>query len=762
MRLAIVAEGIVQGVGMRPFVYRAALEHELVGWVRNDADGIRIEAQGALEHLRAFVETLERDGPRAGRLTRVRVSEIPSSPSDTDFRIIASALDAAPRAVLPPDLAMCAACALEVSTPGARRYRYPFTHCTDCGPRATIVTALPYDRARTTMKSFVMCEACRAEYEDPSDRRFHAEAIACPACGPTLALECRDVAARGERALDEAISCLRRGEVLAVQGLGGFQLLVDATREDAVRELRRRKGREAKPLAVLFSSPDDVRRHCSLSSLEERELASPTAPIALLTRRVDGLAPSVAPRQPRIGAMLPTTPLHKLLVEGVGRPLVCTSGNLSEEPMCIDIAAAAARLADVADAFLHHDREIVRPVDDSVVRVDPGGITVLRRARGLSPAALTLAEATPTVLALGAQQKSTVALAIHGEVIVSPHVGDLHSVDGARLHEATARDMLRFFDAEPDAIACDLHPDYASTRLAERLAAELDVPLVRVQHHHAHVMACAAEHGLTGRVLGLAWDGAGLGDDGALWGGEALVCEGDTCRRVAHLRPFALPGGEAAMREPRRAALGLLHAVFGAEAIDHAEGMFSSSESRTLVTMLERRVSTPVTTSVGRLFDAVAALVGVAPAGRLRFEGEAAMALEDAAVADEVAPYPMPLSDGTPAVADWGPLVRALLADVRSGAATSLVAARFHATLAALAETVAARCGVRSVVLAGGCFQNALLTRLAKGRLTASGHRVYTARELSPNDGALSVGQALVASRFLARGGGAHVPGDPR
>lgn len=765
-RLSIVVEGIVQGVGMRPFVYRAAIERALVGWVRNDPSALRIEVQGARARVNAFLDALEQRRPSAARIERLAITEIDERP-DVDFRILSSAQEGRAGPVLPPDLAPCAACTDEVATPGARRFRYPFTNCTACGPRATIVEALPYDRARTSMKVFAMCVDCRREYDDPQDRRFHAQPIACPACGPTLELLSADGAptARGDEALRRAVACVVEGGVVALQGVGGFQLLADATNEDAVTRLRARKRREAKPLAVLFSSLDEVARRCVLSRDEEQALASPEAPIVLVARRAgEALAASIAPGHPRLGAMLAASPLHRLLAEDVSRPLVCTSGNVSDEPMCVDTQEALERLRGIADAFLVHDRPIVRAMDDSVARLDGARLTVLRRARGLAPRPLRVSEATGTVLALGGQLKSTVALAKNGEIVVSQHLGDLHSLEGARLHERTARELPAFFGARLDAVACDLHPDYASTRLAERLAVELGVPLVRVQHHHAHVAACIAEHGLTGPVLGFAWDGAGYGLDGTLWGGEVLLCEGHEFRRVAHLRPFALPGGERAMVEPRRAALGLLHEVLGADAERHVAAMFARSEARTLLTMIERSVNAPRTTSVGRLFDAVAALVSAVPGGRrIRYEGEAAMALEVAAAsAGEDGGYPLDAGEGTPSVADWEPLVVALLADVARGTAIGIVSARFHEALAAFAEAVAVKSGVESVVLSGGCFQNAVLTSRVRQRLSARGHRVYTPVRYPSNDGGLSLGQALVASRWLRRGGDHDVPRDPR
>jgi hydrogenase maturation protein HypF len=750
IRVAVSVEGVVQGVGFRPFVYGAATARGLAGWVRNRRDGLGLEVEGPEDAVRDFVAALRREPPAAAHVERIAVTRVPPAGEHGRFRILPSVSDAAARPTLPADLATCSACTEETASPEARRHRYPFTNCTRCGPRYTLIEALPYDRARTTMRRFPMCRACAAEYAEPSDRRFHAQPIACPACGPALRLLAPDgaEAARGDGALLRAARALAAGQVVAVKGLGGFQLLVDATSPAAVSRLRIRKRRPEKPLAVMFPDAEAVAAVCELTPEEALALGSPAAPIVLVRRRRDGatfrIAASVAPRNPFLGAMLPTTPLHRLLLEAAGRPLVCTSGNLAGEPLSIDEEAALERLAGVADLLLVHDRPIVRPVDDSVARMGPAGLQVLRRARGFAPLPLPLAADTPCVLALGAQLKSTVALAVGGQVVVSQHLGDLHTAAGALLLERTVADLVRFFAARPARLACDLHPDYVSTRLAERLAAGWGVPLERVQHHHAHVAACMAEHALSRPVLGLAWDGAGLGADGALWGGEALVVEGAACRRVAHLRPFRLPGGERAMREPRRAALGLAHALFAEDAAAHVPG-FAPAEARVLLGMLARGVNAPVTTAMGRLFDAVAALAGVRAAAG--FEGQAAMELEFAADgAEDPPPYPLPLGPGTPAVADWEPLVHALLADRARGVPARVMAARFHAALVEVAEAVAVRAGLPTVVLAGGCFQNLRLARAIHDRLRGRGFAVYLPGRYPPNDGGIALGQVLVAA----------------
>ncbi|WP_437283430.1 carbamoyltransferase HypF [Sorangium sp. So ce375] len=761
-RLALRVYGVVQGVGFRPFVYRCASALGLRGWVRNRPGEVEIEVQGPERSLRAFVAGLTREPSAPARVERIEL-ERRAEEDAGPFRILGSEAGSGARPSVPADLAVCEECAREVDSETGRRRRYPFTSCAQCGPRYTILSGLPYDRARTTMDRFAMCPACAAEYADPSDRRFHAEPIACPACGPRVQL----VAASGDPiepgirgsgspdgALREAAAAVLAGKVVAVKGLGGFHLLVDATSPDAVALLRRRKRRDAKPLAVMFGSLDAVRGACRVSPGEADALRGPEAPIVLLRRLSPAAAriaitDAVAPGMPRLGALLPYTPLHRLVLQLVGRPVVCTSGNLSDEPICTDTSDALERLGGVADLFLVHDRPIVRPLDDSVARVGPAGVELLRRARGFTPLPLALRVDAPPILALGGHLKSTTALFFDGQVVVSQHLGDAHTAEGAALIERTALELARLFRVRPERVACDLHPDYAGSRIAEQLAAAFRAPLVRVQHHHAHVAACVAEHGLDGPVLGLAWDGSGYGLDGALWGGEALVVDGASFRRAAHLRSFPLPGGERAMREPRRSALGLLWELRGEGARAHARAWFREAELGPLCSMLARGAGSPRTTSVGRLFDGVAALAGLR--GAASFEGQAAMELECLAeAAGEQAGYPLPLradAPEVPAVLDFGPLIEAVLSDLRDGVPPGVIAARFHAALVDVAEALAAASGLGRIVLAGGCFQNALLAASIRERLAARGVEVYAPRLYPPGDGGLSLGQVFVAAR---------------
>lgn len=738
-RVHVHVDGVVQGVGFRPFVYRIAHAHGVTGWVLNRPDGVELEAEGPPEAVQAFLRALEAERPAPARIRGVTAAEVPER-GDATFVIRPSAQGGETRPSVPADLALCPDCARELTTPGDRRFGYPFTNCTYCGPRFTLIAGLPYDRPRTSMAAFPLCPDCAREYGDPLDRRFHAQPVACPACGPRLRM------AGAARPLEAAVQALRDGEILALKGLGGFQLLADATSPAAVARLRERKRREDKPFAVMFPSLAELRLACEASPEEEALLTSPEAPVVLLTRRPGAaVVEGVAPRNPRLGAFLPYTPLHALLLAAVDRPLVCTSGNVSDEPMCFEDADAEHRLGAIADRFLLHDRPILRPVDDSVLRLDAHGPTLLRRARGFAPLAHPVpAGGAGPILALGAHQKNTICLLDRGQAIVSQHLGDLHSAEGVALLARTVEDFLAFFAVAPERLACDLHPDYASTRLGERLAEAWGRPLVRIQHHVAHVAAACAELALEGPVLGLAWDGTGVGADGTLWGGEALVLDGPRWHREAHLKPFPLPGGDAAARDPRRSALGLLWEAFGPRAATLAEGWFPGAELGVLGTMLARGLNSPRTSSVGRLFDAVAAILGLRAGPG--FEGQAAMELEFAAHgsrADGAYPWGWE-ADGA---ADPAPLLEALLEDRRRGAPAPDCARRFHQSLAELALAMARRAGLPRVLLTGGCFQNALLVGLVRARLAADGFQPHSPRCFPPNDGAISLGQAFQAAQ---------------
>lgn len=762
-RAQLKIEGTVQGVGFRPFVFRVARELGLAGWIMNGTEGVLIEAEGTADAVDRLLDRLRTGCPPGANIERMMLRAIPVI-GEVAFTIQPSHETGTKQLAMSPDLATCADCLVELFDPTDRRFHYPWLSCAQCGPRMSMVTSIPYDRANTTMSRFALCEDCRVEYDTPDDRRFHAESLACPACGPTVALWGTDgqVLAEGEEALQRTCRIIRDGGVVAVKGIGGFHLWVDATSEAAVQLLRARKRRAHKPFAVMFPTLETIRTSCDLSPDEAEWLTSPAAPVVILQRREQtSLAEGIAPGNRTVGAMLPSAPVQHLLMRELGSPVVATSGNLSDEPIVTDEREAVSRLAGIADAFLIHDRPIARPMDDSVVRMAKSGPLILRRARGLVPRAIRLPESLAglvegPVLAVGGHLKNTVALLDADHVLLSQHLGDLSTLETERAARQAIDDLQWLLNVQPHAVACDLHPDYRSTRLAEELAGRWNVPLIRVQHHHAHVAACMVEHGITGEVLGVVWDGAGYGMDGSLWGGEFLAVTYGDYRRVAHLHPFPLPGGEQAAREPRRAALAVRWETFGVQPggvgveQDHAW----KQQEPLLVAMLAKRTHSPITTSMGRLFDAVASMLGLCQVAT--FEGQAAIALEQAAMRasasvqrkDEA--YPIAVnSEGSGSqrwIADWRPMIKQIADDLSHGTERSLIAYRFHRALAELIGQMAERVGLRQVVLTGGCFQNALLVDLARERLESAGFIALTHRQVPANDGGLALGQAVVGA----------------
>jgi hydrogenase maturation protein HypF len=773
-RLQIAIKGAVQGVGFRPFVFRLATELGLAGQVRNDSQGVHIEVEGERPLLEQFLARLPQElPPLAMILSCEHAWLVPLGYAD--FTIVHSADQGAPTTLLLPDVATCPACLAEVADPADRRYRYPFTNCTNCGPRFTIIEALPYDRPFTTMRGFPLCPACQREYEDPHDRRFHAQPNACPVCGPQLAFatlaESADadaaipglaIVSRDDAALAATVAALRAGRIVAVKGVGGFHLMLDPTSEDAVARLRRRKFREEKPFALMCRDLAQARSLCAIAPPAADLLNSPAAPIVLLPRLPGApVAVAVAPGNPYLGLMLPAMPLQQLLLQALPGPILATSGNRSDEPICTDDAEAAARLGGIADAFLLHNRPIARHVDDSVATLFCGAPRLLRRARGYAPLPVLLEQPAPTVLALGAHLKNTVALSVGRQVFVSQHIGDLATAEALQAFERVCTDFLRLYDVRPAVIAHDLHPDYASTHYAHRLLAELatdgDQPPARfaVQHHHAHLAACLAENQAAGPALGVIWDGTGYGFDGSIWGGEFLLGDQAASQRVAHLRRFRLPGGEAAVREPRRVALALLWELYGPAVLERDDlpviRRFGDQERRLFGRMLARGLNSPLTSSAGRLFDGVAALIGLRDT--VNYEGQAAMQLEWIADANEHGRYPFAVESppNSPLLLDWQPCLEALLADLARGESPAIMAARFHNGLVQLIATVAGHCAVARVALSGGCFQNRLLTEGSARRLQAAGHDVLLHRQLPPGDGCISLGQVAAAAASPAR-----------
>jgi len=781
--------GIVQGVGFRPTVWRLAQRYRLRGWVANDGEGIDIRISGAPDGVEAFVRALTTEAPPLARVDRIE--RTPSAPLDVDdFRIFTSNRGLA-RTSVAPDAAACDACVHEVFDPLARRYRYPFTNCTHCGPRLSIVTAIPYDRAMTTMRGFTLCAACENEYTDAADRRFHAQPIACGACGPQAVLERADGVPIAldmlshKDAVDAACALLQGGEIVAVKGIGGYQLACDATDERAVTELRARKHRESKPFALMARDLDVIAHYCVLDRSAAGLLRSAAAPIVVLeSSSAARVAAAVAPGLPTLGFMLPNTPLHHLLLQRLARPIVLTSGNLSEEPQCIDDDDARARLRGIATYFLSHNRSIARRVDDSVVRVMAGAPRLLRRARGYAPAPLAMPlgfERAPNVLAFGGELKNTFCLLRAGEAIVSHHIGDLAE---ARVHADYRRaldDYQRLFDYTPEAYAIDAHPDYLASTVGRERARGDGLPCYVVQHHHAHIASCLADNGVpleSGSVVGVALDGLGFGADGTLWGGEFLVADYREFQRVATFKPVALLGGERAMSEPWRntyahlsAAIGWPHFATHFAALDVYR--FLAAKPRAVLDgMLRERINSPLASSCGRLFDAAAAATGICRE-RVGYEGEAAVhfeALADpAALADvgERSAYPFLISrlevSDLPCV-DPLPMWRALLQDLRDETPVPVISARFHKGLAGVIVQLAVRAAreqghsgfgcqpIDTVALSGGVFQNKVLLELIARALEAEGFRVLIQRQVPPNDGGLALGQAaVVAASLLAR-----------
>lgn len=726
--------GAVQGVGFRPFVYRVASELELSGWVCNAMAGLTIEVEGEPGSCRKFLSQIRENPPPNASIHKIVEADLPTEGS-VEFAIRDSEFESADGATeILPDLATCSDCVREIFDPANRRFGYPFTNCTQCGPRFSIIQAPPWDRERTTMREFAMCPACREEFESPADRRFHAQPNACPECGPQLAFadENGRVLTELEEALERAAQAIEAGRIVALKGIGGFQLIADARSAAAVERLRTRKHRPAKPFAVMLPDLDAVSEHCELSALEEELLTSTRAPIVILRRLPGDELPSIlAPDNPNIGVMLPYSPLHHLLTRRLGFPVVATSGNISNEPLCIENDEAFNRLRGIADAFLIHDRPIARPVDDSVVRAAAGRELVLRAARGYAPYSIG-GELTP-VLAIGGDQKAALAVTGPFGMRCGQHIGDLETEAAQNAFVAQTRDFPKLCGVRPRAIACDQHPGYHGARLA----AEMGLPVVPVQHHHAHIAACLAEHDVDDEVLGVAWDGTGYGPDGVIWGGEFLLATQRDFRRIAHLRPFLLPGGELAIRQPRYAALGLLHEAGISIGETTLAAAFTEEELTVAQTQLERGLNTPLTTSAGRLFDAVAALLGIR--WRNEFEAQAAIELEFAAASKQAEPWPMPLTkDGS---LDWEPMIRALLSNPAEPAA-----AGFLETMSSSIVDVANFAKKPIVALSGGCFQNLRLLETTVARLREAGFTPLWPRLAPPNDGGLALGQAVVAA----------------
>ncbi len=749
--LKIHIRGIVQGVGFRPFIFNLAESLGLKGWVKNTSSGVEIEVSGSQETLQRFLDTILTSPPPLARIDELRTEPVTAN-GYVDFQIIESL--AQPGAFLPvsPDVAICDDCRRELFDPSDRRYRYPFINCTNCGPRFSIIRDIPYDRPNTTMAAFSLCPHCLADYQNPHDRRFHAQPVACPVCGPRVWLESGgQVLADHDAAIQRARDWLKQGRILAVKGLGGYHLACDAANPSAVDELRRRKKRSDKPFALMAYDLQAIQKHCFVSPEEGALLASHTSPVVLLARRPESnIARQAAPGQSTLGFMLPYTPLHLLLLEkapGFPEVLVMTSGNLSEEPIAYRDEEARERLGELADAFLLHNRPIHMRVDDSVARIVGGQVYLTRRARGYAPDPLPLPLNVPPMLAAGAELKNTFCLARDQYAFISHHIGDMENYETLRSFEAGIQHFERLFRVHPEVIACDLHPNYLATRYAQQRTENEGLPLVAIQHHHAHLAACLADNGWNTAepAIGLSFDGTGYGTDGAIWGGEVLVGSYSGYQRRYHLAYVPLPGGDQAVRKPARMALAHLWQAGIEWEPDLPPVVELCAEERTVLkTQLERGLNAPLTSSMGRLFDAVSALIGVRQ--KATYEGQAAIELEALCEPLETGFYTFGVQED---IIDPAPLWQALLADWHAGTAAPVLAARFHNSVVhltvELSNEIRKADGIHTIALSGGVWQNRFLLEHSAAALQKEGFTVLLHRRLPPNDGCIAVGQIMVA-----------------
>lgn len=755
-RRRLLFSGIVQGVGFRPYIYRLARDHGLAGFVRNRPEGVIVEIEGAPAVINAFLENVRASAPPLAEISGIH--EEPIEPQGaSDFAIYESERAGSADVLISPDVATCPECVAELFDAADRRYRYPFINCTNCGPRLTIISGIPYDRANTSMSFFPLCPDCLDEYEDPANRRFHAEPNACPVCGPSLSFLDADKAPVRLDWADEitnACLALADGKIVAVKGIGGFHLAVDARSSEAVKRLRSRKFREEKPLALMARDLDEAQKIAWMSPEDEVMLLSPERPIVLMQKKPGaGLAPEIAPGMPNLGIMLPYSPLHHLLLERLP-VLVMTSGNQVDEPICIDNEEALKRLDGIADYFLLHNRDILVRCDDSIAVKAAGKPRLMRRSRGYAPKPLYLSENYPEVLAVGAQLKSTVCILKGEAAFFSPHIGDLETPEARDFFLENCELLKRVTQCDPPTVACDLHPGYFSTRHAGSLAKRI----VPVQHHHAHIAACLAEYGVRGKVIGLAMDGTGFGADGTVWGGELMIADTAEFCRAGHFRTFSLPGSEKAIREPWRIAAGLLRDAFGPQWLGIAVELELIPPEIPLTAFaraLELNINAPRTSSLGRLFDAVSALLGVRR--KVSFEGQAAMELEGLAGNGAEVDIALGIEKGETLIIDPVAAVRKLVEFVLGGADKGAVAAAFHtAVISALAESAAVlrdRTGLDRVALGGGCFQNRILLEGCEAGLKAQGFEVFLPGAVPCNDGGISLGQAvIVGERLRAKG----------
>ncbi len=756
MRVKITIHGAVQGVGFRPFIFRLASELNLKGFVLNSSAGVQIEAEGEKYILDSFVLRIEKEKPKAAIINSLEFSFLDET-GYNKFEILKSKDDEEKTTLIVPDIAVCDDCLNEMYDPNDRRYLYPFINCTNCGPRFSIINSLPYDRPNTTMHEFEMCDDCRKEYEDPTNRRFHAQPIACPKCGPHIELwdSSGNLISKNHSTINNAIEKIKEGKIIALKGIGGFQLIVDATDIKAVDELRIRKHREEKPFAVMFPNIESVKEICVVNDFEERLLLSPEAPIVLLKKHINKdiekiISPSVAPGNPYLGVMLAYSPLHHLLLNELGKPIVATSANISEEPIIIDEHEALNKLKSIADYYLVHNRKIVRHVDDSIVRVILGREMVLRRARGYAPLPIqnNFNSNGNKILAVGGHLKNTIALSVGNNIFSSQHIGDLSTQEAEKTFKDVINDFEKLYEVKSNYIASDLHPDYISTKFAKTK----NKNLTQVQHHTAHIAACVAENQIDDEVLGVSWDGTGYGTDGNIWGGEFFTYNKKEIKRVAHFRYFPLPGGESSIKEPRRSALGLLYEIYGNELFIHELKLellrfFNQQEISILKQALQRKINTPLTSSVGRIFDAVASLLNINQ--KMSFEGQAAMMLEFNTIENVDEVYPYDCVEDELLIIDYKKTFISIIEDLKNNIDVKIIATKFHNTMAEIICDAAKYFKIEKVVLSGGVFQNAYLLERTVIKLKQYGFKPYWHQRIPTNDGGISVGQIVIAQNIL-------------
>jgi len=755
-RVRYLFSGIVQGVGFRPFIYRLAVKNSLTGFVKNTPEGVIAEIEGLPENIDTFYKNILQELPPLARITNISSSEIDNSGDDT-FKIIDSTTQGQADVHITPDAAICNDCLKELFDPADRRFRYPFINCTNCGPRLTIINTIPYDRPNTSMSCFEQCPQCLAEYNNPADRRFHAQPNACPVCGPQITLlDAKGAIISTDDPVNAAIDLLSSGQVLAIKGLGGFHLSVDASNDEAVKKLRSRKYREEKPLAIMTCDIDQAKRIAEISEEEEILLTSVQRPIVLLKKINSNLISYfIAPSVPNLGIMLPYTPLHYLLLNNNFTALVMTSANQVDEPICTGNREAVARLHGIADYFLVHNRDILVRCDDSIAFVAAGIPQLMRRSRGWVPQPLALKDTMPEILALGPQLKTTQCILKGNFAYLSPHIGDLETPQARDFFSESLTLMKKIAESDPQIIACDYHPAYYSTQVAEGLPA---ARVIQVQHHHAHIVSCMAENQIKGDVIGLAMDGTGYGLDGNAWGGEFLIANESSFSRFGHLQYIVLPGGEKAIREPWRIASSLLKTACGPAWKEIALRLKLAPDQNsceTLDRMIESRLNSPLSSGLGRLFDGVAALTGLRRT--VSFEGQAAMELEALSAGTSGSPYPFDIlhDDDKSNIIDFRAMIRAIVADLDAGKEKTQIAASFHLTLidafAVMANKIRKSTGITRVVLSGGCFQNKILLEGSIEKLKSAGFDVYCHRQVPANDGGVSLGQAVIAACLIKK-----------